>query len=144
MKIDDIDAFLQRFRNFDDCVLLGLEWRDLGHTLDCLINTIYGPDGSVRCNLEVEERVIFRFTTVLEVRIANGLTEYQLEHLEDIEWSHNIFSQIKVEVDSDLLAKYEHLHRNIHHVSIRWERKEKRIDVVFSEMEYFWKTPQIL
>lgn len=144
MKIDDIKAFLSTYHNFDDCVLLGFEWRDLGHTLDCHINNIYRPDGLVRDHLEVEQRGTLRFKTVHEFRFANGFTQYQLEHLEEIEWSSNIFSQMKLETESELLANYKHLRLKAHHLSIRWERKEKRMDIVFSDLEYFWKTPQII
>ena len=143
MTITDVDAFLTTYHNFDDCALLGIDWRDHGHTVDFVINNIYRPDGSLRDNLDVEERVTIRFTTVLELCIANGFTRYQLEHLGEIEWSHNIFSQIKLEVDSERLLKYEHLEWNIHHLSILWENEEKRVDIVFSGMEYFWKAPHI-
>jgi RDD family len=144
MKINDISSFLAKYHGFDDCVLVGIDWRDHGLMIDIQLNSIYGPDGGLRGNLDEEELVSFRCSLVQEFHLSNALNQDQVLRPEEMTWSRNIISQIRLEEGSEMLRKYDKLSIQFHHIAIRWENQDQRIDVVCSDLEFFQQTPRLL
>jgi hypothetical protein len=145
MKNDsrNISELLEKYHNFDECVLVDIDWRDYGLTVDLAFNYIWQENGTIRANLDAEEIVILRFKLVQELHVIGALNEAKITQPEAVDWGINTVALVKMEEKEEFLNKYRNFSIPFHHVAVRWEY-ERRIDIVFSDLEVFRKTPRIV
>lgn len=127
---------LARYHNFGECILLDVRWKQRGFSLELVFDYIWKGEDVVRDNLDVEERVVIRFSAVQEFHASHEWNDYILSEPEIINWGSAEVAQVRLEDSEPLLGKYRSRPMPFHHVSIRWE-SERRIDIVFSELEIF-------
>ena len=130
--MEELISLLNKYKNFQECVLLDMDWRDLGLTIDFKFNYIWRENKRELASSEQE--CIIRFKLVQELYIVRDLNEVMISNPKEIDWGINEISVIRIEDDDRILDKYQHLSKTFHHAVIYWENKRK-IEIVFAEME---------
>jgi hypothetical protein len=130
----DMNDLLQKYNNFDECVILEVRLRDYQTTLELFINHIWDDEGNIRPNIDELRVVVVRFQLVQEVLIRNNLNSAKLLEPERMNWGMNAIALIRIEEQESKLASYRGLPVSFHHAAIMWEN-ERRIDVVFAHLE---------
>ena len=137
----EIEAFLKNHKNFSECIIEELALKDYGTTLDVAFNYIWTDSGELRPDLDKPKNIALRFRLVQELRINNSLNSSIFEHPESINWGLNEVALVQVVKDDRALQVRGDSLALLNHVEFLWEG-ERRIDVVFSELEVSW--PQFL
>lgn len=68
-------AQLHAYRDFDECVVLDIRWRNWGTSLDVDLDFVWRDDGAIRSQEEDRRIVSIRFLGVSEVHLVNDLTD---------------------------------------------------------------------
>ncbi len=117
---------LAKYYNLGECVLLDVRWKQWGFSLELVFD--------YKC--DVEDRVVVRFSAVQEFHASYEWNDYILSEPKVIDWGSAEVAQVCLENSEAFLAKYHSRPVSFHHVAVRWE-SERRMDVVFSELEIF-------
>lgn len=125
---------LQKYNNFDECIILEVRLRDYQTTLELLINYIWDDQGNIRPNLDDLDLVVVRFQLVQEIHISNDLNSAKLIEPERMNWGMNAISLIRIKDQESKLAPYRGLPVSFHHAAISWE-SARRIEVVFAQLQ---------
>ena len=144
MKTNDrkeIEEFLKKHKDFSECIIEELSLKDYGTTLEVVFNYIWTESGQPRANLDEPTNIGLRFRLVQELHINNALNSSMLHDPGSINWGLNEVALVEVVNDSTALQTYEPSLAPLNHLAFLWEA-DRRIDVVFSELEVFW--PQVL
>ncbi len=127
---------LANYYNFGECILLDMRWKQWGFSLELVFNYIWKERDVVRDDLDVEERVIIRFSAVQEFHASYEWNDHILSKPDVIDWGSAEVSQVRLEDGEAFLGKYHSRPVSFHHVAVRWE-SERRMDIVFSALEIF-------
>lgn len=68
-------AQLHAYRDFDECVVLDVQWLDWGTSLKVDVDFVWRDDGSVRSQEDNRRIVSIRFVGVSEMRLVNDLAD---------------------------------------------------------------------
>ena len=127
-------ARLAPFKDFQECVLRDIRWREFALSVDFIFNNIWDRQGGIRKDLgSRDDLVTVSFNLIQEFRFRAGLNESMCRKPELINWGINEVATIQILDDSATLEPYRSLPIPFHHAVISWEW-ERRIDMVFSSM----------
>ena len=128
----EIAAFLNKHNGFSEGIIEELSLTDYGTTFEIRMTHDWAkPDGEK--TWPAPKFVILRFRLMQELHITNALTPPMLRSPESINWGLNEVAIVKLlanEAPFSLGRNYPGFHR----LAFLWEG-ERRIDVVFSELE---------
>jgi hypothetical protein len=127
---------LAKYYNLEECVLLDVRWKQWGFSLELVFDYIWKEKDVVRNNLDVEDRVVVRFSAVQEFHASYEWNHNILSEPKVLDWGSAEVARVCLENSESFLAKYHSRPMPFHHVAVRWE-SERRMDVVFSELEIF-------
>lgn len=127
-------AYLNRHRDFEECVLEEVRWRHFGTVIDLVFDYIWTDEGAVRPEYIPPTSKTIRLHGVQELHVYNALSEYMTLHPEELSWGLSEVSSVRLVDDQQVLAAYRFLALPLHHLRCNWEG-ERRIDVVFVTME---------
>jgi hypothetical protein len=139
-----MDDLVRSFNRFQECIIVEMRLLDYQTTLELIFDYIWAPDGTIRPNLDAEERVRLQFRLVQEIHITNALNDSQLREPEMMNWGMNEVAWVEIKDDEAYLKKYNNYSHGFHHAEILWEgdkvlrragEKTRRIDVVFADLE---------
>lgn len=74
-ELSVLRAQLHAYRDFDECVVLALEWLDWGTVLVVDLDFVWRDDGSIRTQSDDRRIVSIRFFGVSELSVLNDLTD---------------------------------------------------------------------
>jgi hypothetical protein len=133
----EIEAFLNEHKDFSECIIEELALKDYGTTLDVVFNYIWTDTGEVRPNLNERNAIVLRFRLVQELHINNALNSSMLRNPESINWGLNEVALVQLVKDDSASQTSNPPPAALNHLALLWEG-ERRIDIVFSELEVFW------
>lgn len=129
-----IGELLGQYRYFSECIILGIEWRDYGTTVDIEFQCMGNADTKAPGGVQRSNRFLVRFFLVQEFHIWNYLNDSMVERPDRINWGLNEIALARLDYDEELTRSYEHLPVSFHHISLLWEG-DRRITVVCTAIE---------
>jgi len=93
-------AMLERWRNFEECILEDVGWRDYGTTLDFAFRYIWKDGTAVFRDDEEAPLVVMRLLQVHEFELLNALNEAQLRFPERLNWGYSEIAMVRLQPDS--------------------------------------------
>jgi hypothetical protein len=143
----EIDRLLKEHYEFGECILEDVRWRHRGATLDLVFDYVWQGQaqfdsansrrinyGNIRADLNRAELKVVRFHVVQEFHIRNALNDLACENIYELGEGFSEVAALRLADDDQLVASYRSLAVPAHHVICWWEGN-RRIDIVFSEME---------
>jgi hypothetical protein len=64
--MNDIKKTLEKYHNFQECIIREIHWLDYGLTYELKFNYIWDASGNVRKNLDTDVPITLRFNLVQE------------------------------------------------------------------------------
>lgn len=132
-ELSEMQALLEAYRGFSECVVKSITWRDYGTTVEIALDYIWNPDGTVRSDDEDRLLVKLRFRLVQEFSMKNALRPAVIENPSLINWSFNEIALMVVQAD-ERSSLYAAGPATFYHAALLWETGSW-IDVVFSELD---------
>ncbi|MGH7495431.1 MAG: hypothetical protein ACREOO_23990 [bacterium] len=133
-NIVEIREIIEVHRGFSECILEDIIWKNFGITVEFTIRYIYDNYGRILKSMDDWQILVLRFNLVQELRISNALKQAMCNEPERLNWGFNEIALTRLENDSRLIYPFREFDIPFHHIAILWEN-ERRIDIVFSEME---------
>lgn len=138
---EEIESALEEFRSFSECLVKDVQFSDYQTTLTVDVDYTWDAQGKVREDVDIAP-MIFRltFAPVLEVRFQSGLNDYQLAHMDELNWGMNEIAEVRFAEDDGEISAYATHGIPVHKLTFLWSwgkhnnTKSRRIDVVFSSL----------
>lgn len=130
---NEMRAMLRAYRDFGECVVVGVAWTGFGTTVEVTLDYAWKPDGSVRGDDEPRVLVKLSFRLVQELEIRNALRPVMVEDPSVIGWGLNEVSRVSIGRDARSAA-YDGLPTLFHH-AVFWREEGPWIQVVFAGLE---------
>lgn len=135
----EIQELLNQHHSFSECIIADFDWARFGTEVELTLRYIYDDDGHIYKSMDDWRTLVLRFLLVQELRISNGLTQTMCNRPEQLNWGFSEIALMKLVENSELAEPFRELSMPFHHMSILWET-ERRIDIVFSEIEIIPKS----
>lgn len=126
----NIQEILNKYNNFQECILENINFCDFGTTVSLTFNYIWDENKLIRKDLDKSKLIILTFNQIQEFHLENGLTEFIINSPSKINWGINEISLIRLNERSQLLDKYNFSNVKFHHISILWESK-RQLNIIF-------------
>lgn len=133
-ELSVLSAQLHAYRDFDECVVLDLQWLDWGTSLNVDLDFVWRDDVGVRTQEDNRRIVSIRFFGVSEIHVVNDLTDSMVSDAALLRWGHGEISCLTVEQGAPsrsrlTIASYKALFRREGYAWIeitftRWEFSE--------------------
>jgi hypothetical protein len=130
---------LAKYQDFQECVLLDVRWRQWGFSLELVFDYIWKEKDVLRENLDIEEKVVLKFSAVQEFHASYKWNDFIFSEPEVIDWGSGEISLIRLEESESFLGEYRSRPVPFHHAAVLWEGSDgRRMDIVFSQLE-IWR-----
>ena len=96
-ELSVLRAQLHAYRDFDECVVLGLQWLDWGASLSVDLDFVWRDDGSVRSQEDPRRIVGIRFSGVSELNVVNDLMDAMVGEDASLGWGLGEIACLRVE-----------------------------------------------
>lgn len=131
--MNEYKELLKKYKDFQECVLLGIEWKNFGLTVDFVFDYFWAKEKE-KDNIDKEYPVIVRFNLIQEIHIIRDLNAQVIKNPEEVNWGINEISKISIEETEEVLSRYKNLPKPFYLAIIYWEKRRK-IEIIFSDME---------
>ena len=129
-----METLLKQYNNFEECVLLEVNWLHHGFRIELIFDYIWQRPGLLHDNLDTPVLVGVVFEEVHRFYVQNDWTETILAEPEAMGWGVSEASRVHVEDDPDYLNRHAGKHDGLRHVAVLWE-DERRIDIVCAGLQ---------
>ncbi len=90
-------AQVHAYRDFEECVVVGVEWLDWGTSLNVDIDFVWQDDGSVRSTGVSRRIVSIRFLGVSDLHLVNDLVDGMVGGSASVNWGHGEIACLRIE-----------------------------------------------
>jgi hypothetical protein len=129
-----ISRNLLQYRNFEECVLVGVGWKRFGVNLDFSFDYAWEGDDIRHDISEVSMLVTLRTYLVQEMHLNNAISNFIARNSEEVNWGFSEVAQVVLVEGSSLASTYSSLDMEYHHLAIEWEG-ERRIDLIMAGID---------
>lgn len=96
-ELSTLRAQAHAYRDFEECVVVGLQWLDWGTSLSVHLDFVWQDDGSVRPQDANRRIVSIRFSGVSEFRVVNDLTDEMVGETPLLKWGFGEIACLQLE-----------------------------------------------
>ena len=125
---------LKAYRNFAECILLEINWKNYMTTVELVFNYVWDKLGKIRHDVDCIQRVTLSCNLVQEIHFKGGLNPSMCSEPTQINWGINEVALVRLQEQEDFLHPYHALPVPFHHLSVTWEF-DRRIDIIFSNLD---------
>ena len=124
-----MQARLDDYGKFSDCIVAGIEWSDHCSTVTVVMDYIWASDGAVRSPNSAQTFVELRFELVREFRCDNAFSPMVFQDPSLLGWSHNEVSSVWLLDERREITPGINLYR----ARFNWEM-QTWIEIVFTKL----------
>jgi hypothetical protein len=125
-------AQLHAYRDFDECVVIDLQWLDWGTSVKVDVDFVWRDDGDIRTKQDNRRVVSIRFFGVSEVHVVDDLTDMMINDEALLNWGHGEISLLTIEQGTPPRSR---LTAHSYKASFRRERYTW-IEITFTHWEF--------
>jgi hypothetical protein len=92
-----LQAQLHSYRDFDECVVLGVRWLAWGTRLVVDLDFVWKDDGGIRTTDDYRRIVTIAFLGVSELHVVNDLTDEMVDEPSSLTWGVGEIACLRVE-----------------------------------------------
>lgn len=134
----EIQASLHAYRDFSECVLRSIEWRNHATSVVLTIDYPWTPSGIIRSDHAERLLVDLDFALVQEFSVKNQLPPDCVRDPSLISWGLTEISIVRIR-DDDLSEQYRTPDTAFHHMTVRREGSDW-IEIVFADLSVSERT----
>ncbi len=90
-------AELHAYRDFEECVVVGVQWLNWGASLSIDIDFVWQEDGTIRTQYADRRIVSIRFCGVSELHVINELSDSVMQKEASLGWGFGEIACLRVE-----------------------------------------------